>query len=108
MGMVLSASRACPVDPRDVSSSSLQVDHSMDAMSPPSLQLRHRGARQGALSLTSEAVHRYAGQSPYGSFLIEVVGDEVFVNGQRVEPHAKEPCQFMSDRIHGAKPTASS
>jgi len=51
----------------------------MDAMSPPSLQLRHRGARQGALSLTSEAVLRYAWQSPYGSFLIEVVGDEVFV-----------------------------
>jgi hypothetical protein len=43
---------------------------------------------QPPLPLASEGVLRWVWRSRFGAILIEVVGDEVFVNGQRVEPHA--------------------
>ncbi len=43
---------------------------------------------QPPLPLASEGVQRWVWRSRFGSILIEVVAGEVFVNGQRVEPHA--------------------
>ena len=40
------------------------------------------------LPLAGEGVLRWAWESRFGSMLIEVMGDQIFVNGQRVEPHA--------------------
>jgi hypothetical protein len=45
-------------------------------------------AAQPSLALASEGVQRWVWRSRFGAILIEVVGDEVFVNGQRVHPHA--------------------
>ena len=42
---------------------------------------------QPPLPLTSDGVLRWVWQSRFGAILIEVVGDEVFVNGQRVGRH---------------------
>ena len=44
---------------------------------------------QPSLPLASDGVRRWAWQSRYGAMLIEVIGEEVFVNGQRVEPHKR-------------------
>ena len=38
--------------------------------------------------MSSDGVRRWTWQSRYGPMLIEVIGDEVFVNGQRVVPHS--------------------
>jgi hypothetical protein len=43
---------------------------------------------QPSLPLASEGVRRWVWQSKFGAILIEVVGPDVFINGQRVEPHA--------------------
>ncbi len=51
----------------------LRVRNDVDGQLPPAL------ASMGAL--------RYVWDSLYGTILIEVSGEEVFVNGQRVEPH---------------------
>lgn len=45
-------------------------------------------ALQPSLPLASDGVQRWVWHSRFGAMLIEVAGDEVFVNGQRVEPHA--------------------
>jgi hypothetical protein len=45
-------------------------------------------AAQPLLPLASEGVQRWVWQSKFGAILIEVVGPDVFINGQRVEPHA--------------------
>jgi len=61
-------------------------------MNAPLLQevlLRSAEDGQVALPLASEGVLRYVWESRYGSMLIEVVGNDVFVNSQRVEPHAQ-------------------
>jgi len=58
----------------------------MNAMLSPEVMLRHADDRQTALRLASEGVLRYVWESKYGSIVIEVVGNDVFVNGQRVEP----------------------
>jgi hypothetical protein len=42
---------------------------------------------QCELPLATAGVLRYVWEGRYGSMLIEVMGGEVFVNGQRVEPH---------------------
>jgi len=49
--------------------------------------LRHADDRRSAPSLVIECVQRHVWDSRYGSIVIEVVGDEVFVNGDRVELH---------------------
>ena len=41
-----------------------------------------------SLPLGSEGVRRWVWHGRHGAILIEVIGDEAFVNGQRVEPYA--------------------
>ena len=43
---------------------------------------------QASLPMSSDGVRRWTWQSRYGPMLIEVIGDDVFVNGQRVVPHS--------------------
>lgn len=43
---------------------------------------------QPSLPLASDGVRRWVWQSKFGAILIEVDGPDVFINGQRVEPHA--------------------
>jgi hypothetical protein len=43
---------------------------------------------QPPLPLASDGVLRWVWHSRFGEMLIEVMGDEVFVNGQRVNRHA--------------------
>jgi hypothetical protein len=62
------------VNPRPSRSSDVVVGDADDAQPP--------------LPLASEGVLRWVWRSRFGAILIEVVGDEVFVNGQRVERHA--------------------
>jgi len=59
----------------------------MNAMLRPEMLLRRDGDHQAAFPLASEGVLRYVWESRYGSILIVVSGSDVFVNGQRVEPH---------------------
>lgn len=40
-----------------------------------------------SLPLGSDGVQRWVWRSRFGEVLIEVVGEQVFVNGQRVTPH---------------------
>ena len=65
---------------------------------------------QVALPLASEGVLRQVWESRYGTIRSEVAGEDVFVNGQRVEPHAapqrtpRSPLQAsvgtLGERIH--------
>ena len=55
---------------------------------------------QVALPLASEGVLRHVWESRYGTILIEIAGEDVFVNGQRVERHAHPEMQ-------SAEPSAS-
>ena len=41
-----------------------------------------------SLPLGSDGVRRWVWHGRHGAILIEVIGDEAFVNGQRVEPYA--------------------
>ena len=41
-----------------------------------------------SLPLGSDGVRRWVWHSRHGEMLIEVIGKDAFVNGQRVEPHA--------------------
>jgi len=59
----------------------------MNAILIPEALLRSVEDRQTALSLATDSVLRYVWESRYGAILIEVSGEDVFVNGQRVEPH---------------------
>lgn len=51
------------------------------------LRLREPSAQQ-TLPLATDGVLRYVWEHRYGSMLIEVVGDDVLIDGQRVEPAA--------------------
>lgn len=42
---------------------------------------------QALLPLSSDGVQRWVWHSRYGDMLIEVVGEQVFVNGRLVTPH---------------------
>jgi hypothetical protein len=55
---------------------------------PEVLLPRRSGEAQGVLPLAADGVQRWVWESRYGVMLIEVIGPDVFVNGQRVEPHA--------------------
>jgi hypothetical protein len=59
----------------------------MNAPLLPEVLLRSVEQPQTDLPLATEGVLRSVWQSRYGSILIEVIGDEVFVNGQRVEQY---------------------
>jgi hypothetical protein len=44
------------------------------------------------LNLATEGVQRYVWESRFGPILIEVIGDEVFVNREKVDPvHGPSP-----------------
>jgi hypothetical protein len=62
----------------------------MDMSCTPEVLLRPAGDDdpQPLLPLASEGVQRWVWQGRHGTMLIEVVGDEVYVNGDRVERHA--------------------
>lgn len=55
---------------------------------PPTVRLRAPEKPQVPIAPAGEGVLRWVWESRYGPILIEAMGDEVFVNGQRVEPHA--------------------
>lgn len=57
----------------------------MNARVFPEVLLRPRDA-EPELPLASEGVQRYVWQSRYGAILIEVAGEDLFVNGDKVEP----------------------
>jgi hypothetical protein len=46
---------------------------------------------QAALPLATPGVQRWVWQGRYGAMLIEVQGEQVFVNGQHVPPHQPHP-----------------
>lgn len=92
MGLVLSpdatASAAAP--PLVAGRSWVRPTSPTRAMSAPLLpevQLRSADEPQPALPLASEGVLRCVWHSRYGDMLIEVLGEDVLVNGQRVERH---------------------
>jgi hypothetical protein len=62
----------------------------MNASLSPAIDvvIGHTDDAQPPLPLASEGVLRWVWHSKFGAILIEVMGDDVFVNGQRVEPHA--------------------
>jgi len=59
----------------------------MSAMLLPEVLLRSAEDDKAALPLATAGVLRYVWESRYGSIRIEVAGNDIFVNGQRVEPH---------------------
>lgn len=59
----------------------------MNAMLSPEVLLRHADDDQRPLPLASDAVSRWVWESKFGPIVIEVVGNDVFVNGDRVERH---------------------
>jgi hypothetical protein len=62
------------------------------AMNAPALTavlLEAQPGEQPSLDLATEGVLRYLWQSAFGAMLIEVAGDDVWVNGQRVVPVAE-------------------
>lgn len=56
---------------------------------PPSLEvvIGQADDAQPPLPLASDGVLRWLWRGRFGEMLIEVIGDEVFVNGQRVSRH---------------------
>ena len=61
----------------------------MDMSLQPEVLLRRDGDDpQPPLPLASAGVQRWVWEGRYGAMLIEVMGDEVYVNGERVERHA--------------------
>lgn len=63
----------------------------MNAPLLPEVLALRTGMHQPSLPLATPGVQRYVWQHRYGEMLIEVVGDEVFVNGSRVQRHEAEP-----------------
>lgn len=61
----------------------------MNAPLSPELLLRRTDDPQVPLPLASSGVQRWVWESRYGAMLIEVIGNDVFINGQRVQPHAQ-------------------
>lgn len=53
----------------------------------PERLLRSAEHPQAELPLVAPGVQRQVWESRYGPMLIEVMNGDVFVNGQRVEPH---------------------
>ncbi len=61
----------------------------MNAPAFPEVLLRRAKAEvvlEPELNLATEGVLRYVWESRFGPILIEVIGDEVFVNQERVDP----------------------
>ena len=53
----------------------------------PEVVLRQSPVPQTRLPLASAGILRWVWEGKFGAILIEVVGDQVFVNGQLVERH---------------------
>jgi hypothetical protein len=54
----------------------------------PEFHVGRHAPDEPLLPLFTEGVLRYVWHGKFGDMLVEVVGDDVFVNGQRIEPHA--------------------
>lgn len=52
----------------------------------PERLLRAHDTPQAPLPLATDGVQRYLWEGRYGTMLLEVVGEAIYVNGQRVEP----------------------
>ena len=74
VGMALTRPVAAPAITEPVSSARLLEVHPSAA-----------GSRRSQPPLATEGVQRYVWESKFGANLIEVVGEEVFVNGELVE-----------------------
>ncbi len=59
----------------------------MNAPLLPEVLLQTADGGQAVLPLATGGVLRYAWEGRFGSILIEVIGEEIFVNGKRVEQH---------------------
>ena len=59
----------------------------MNAPVCPDVLLLRDEAAQSALPLSTPGVQRWVWEGRYGRMLIEVAGNDVFVNSQRVEAH---------------------
>ena len=59
----------------------------MNAMLSTDVLLRHADDPQTVPPLATDGVSRWVWESKFGQILIEVVGNDVFVNGDRVEQH---------------------
>ncbi len=64
----------------------------MNAPLYPEVLLRSNDDRQPLLPLTTDGVARWVWESRFGSMLIEVVGDSVYVNGAQVARHEVDRC----------------
>jgi len=58
----------------------------MNAAVMPEVLLRGAVDAQPELPLASAGVQRYLWEGRYGAILVEVEGDEIRVNGERVQP----------------------
>ena len=54
----------------------------------PDVVLAHDEQLEPSLPLGSDGVRRWVWHGRFGAILIEVIGGDTFVNGERVEPHA--------------------
>ncbi len=61
----------------------------MNAAVSAEVLLRRAEDGQAALPLAAPGVQRWVWESRYGPMLIEVIRDQIFVNGQRVELHTE-------------------
>lgn len=61
----------------------------MNAAVSAEVLLRRSHDGQAALPLAAPGVQRWVWESRYGTMLIEVIRDQIFVNGQRVELHTE-------------------
>jgi hypothetical protein len=58
----------------------------MSALLLPEVLMLQDDKHQVPLPLAADGVQRYVWESRFGHILIEVVGEQAFVNGSRVEP----------------------
>ncbi len=65
----------------------------MNAPLYPEVLLRCSDDPQPPLPLSTDGVARWVWDSRFGSMLIEVIDDSVFVNGKRVERHTPAAAQ---------------
>lgn len=59
----------------------------MNAAVSTDVLLRRQDDGQAALPLATPGVQRWLWESRYGPMLIEVIRGQIYVNGQRVQPH---------------------
>lgn len=71
----------------------------MNAPLYPEVLLRSNDDRQPLLPLTTDGVARWVWQGRFGSMLIEVVGDSVYVNGAKVVRHEVGRCGHRADTL---------